>query len=297
MHNYSIRKYRLSDYKGIMFVLPALAFYITFVILPIFGTLRFSFYDWDGANPVMKFIGLQNYADLLKDEIFWKALVHNIIWIVASIILPVVTGMILAVMISSKEIKVKMIFRITYFLPAVLSLAIVSYIWDWMYNPTYGVVNTILKGLGLDFLTGAWLGDEKLVLPSLIMAGSWTYFGFCMVVFMAAIQTISVEYFEVALIEGANRFQTLIHVTIPSIRNVVTLMVLNSLIGSFKVFDIVYLLTKGGPYNSSEVIATYMFSNTFILYKVGYGAAISMTLAVIIAVCSVIYMRYRERKD
>ena len=281
---------------GLLFVLPALIAYTIFMVVPVLTTVKYGFYEWNGASEHTAFVGLQNYTKMFKDEIFWKALTHNLIWIVATISLPVVTGLILAVLISSKEIKAKLMFRTTLFMPAILTLIVVAYIWDWMYNPNFGVINTLLKIIGLDNLAAAWLGEAKLVLPSLIVVGSWTYFGFCMVVFMAALQGISPIYYEAALIAGANRFQTLIYVTIPMIKNAVTLMVLNSLIGSFKVFDIIFILTKGGPYHSSEVIATYVFDNTFKLYKVGYGAALSTTLAAIIAICSVLYLRYMERE-
>ena len=282
---------------GYWFILPALIFYIGFVVIPIIVNTYYSMHEWDGANPVKTFIAFGNYANLLKDEIFWKALYHNIFWIITSMVLPVGTGLILAVLLASERIKFKLLFRVCYFIPAVLSLTIVAYIWDWIYNPSFGVLNTIFNNIGLSGFNPSWLGNEFLVLPSLVVAGSWTYYGFCMVVFLAAIQGIAPEYFEVALLEGASQLQVLRKVTIPLIKNAITLMVINTLIGSFKVFDIIYLLTKGGPYNSSEVIATYVFKASFSLYKVGYGSAMAMVLALIIAIFSIVYIRMSEKND
>jgi raffinose/stachyose/melibiose transport system permease protein len=278
-----------------LFVMPALVFYIVFLVIPIIRTFQFSFFSWNGASPVMQFVGLQNYTRLLQDELFWKSLGHNLIWIVSTVIIPVFIGLILAVLISTKGIKFRLFFRVTYFMPVIVSLVAVGIIWNWIYHPEFGVINEFLRAIGLGQLAPAWLGDEDTVLPSLIIAGSWTYYGFCMVIFLAAIQGIDKSYYEVAKLEGANFIQTFVNVTVPLLKNTITLLVMNSLIGSFKVFDIIYLMTKGGPYHSSEVIATYMFKQAFQMNEVGYGAAISVTLALVICALSIIYMRFAER--
>jgi ABC-type sugar transport system permease subunit len=291
----ALKRFHGLRFTGYLFILPALTFYVAFIVVPIIVNVGYSLHDWDGASEQMTWVGLGNYRELARDPIFWKALLHNLLWIAASIALPVGLGLVLAALLSSEEIRIKLVFRVTYFIPAVLALTIVAYIWDWIYNPSFGVINSLLRSIGLGSIQPSWLGNEWLVLPSLIVAGSWTYYGFCMVVFLAAIQSISPEYYEVAVIEGASRAQMLVKVTIPLIRSVVTLVVINSLIGSFKVFDIVFLLTKGGPFNSSEVIATYMFTTTFTVYRVGYGAALAMALAAIIAAVTIFYLRVTER--
>src|SRR5690606_3092854 len=141
-----------------------------------------------------------------------------------------------------------------------------------------GIINTTLENIGLGFLTQPWLGNENTVLTALVIAGSWTYYGFCMVIFLAAMQGIDRSYYEAAKIEGASAVQTFFYITIPSLKGTITLLVLNSLIGSLKVFDLIYLMTKGGPFHSSEVIGTYMYKQAFTLNNVGYGAAISIVL-------------------
>lgn len=288
---------RIKLFKPILFIIPALFFYLIFLVIPIFRTIQYSFYSWDGASPVMEFVGLDNFIRLFRDTIFWRSLSHNLFWIISTIVLPVGVGLLLAILLSSQLIKYKLIFRVTFFMPVIVSLVAVGIVWNWIYHPDFGIINTILREIGLDILTKAWLGNEHTVLPALIIAGSWTYYGFCMVVFVAALQGIDKSYYEVARIEGANPLQIFFKITIPLLKNTITLLVLNSLIGSFKVFDIIYLMTRGGPFHSSEVIATYMYTQAFTLNDIGYGSAISIMLALIIAIFSIGYIRFAESKD
>lgn len=283
-------------FKPLFFIAPALFFYIVFLVIPIVRTVQFSFFSWDGASPDMLFVGLDNYARMLEDETFWRALGHNLFWIVSTVVLPVGVGFILAVLLASHLVKRKVVFRVTYFMPHILSLVAVGIVWNWIYHPAFGVINAFFRSIGLDSLAMPWLGNEHTVLPSLIVAGSWTYYGFCMVIFIAAIQAIDKSYYEVAKIEGAGMLQIFFRITVPLLKNTITLLVLNSLIGSFKVFDIIYLMTKGGPFHSSEVISTYMYAQAFQLNDIGYGSAISIALATIIALCSIIYIRLAERQ-
>lgn len=283
--------------RAILFILPALTFYIIFSTIPIMNTVQLSFYKWDGASPQMTFVGLDNYVSVFHDEIFWRALSHNAIWIIFTIFVPVMLGLILAILISKKYVRFRLLFRVSYFMPAVVSLVAVGIVWNWIYNPVFGILNRFLKAIGLGVLALNWLGSEQVVLLSLLIAGSWTYYGFCMVIFLAALSGIDTCYTDVALIEGANAVQTFFYVTVPLLKNTVILLVMNSLIGSFKVFDIVYLLTKGGPFYSSEVISTYMFRTAFNFSEVGKGAAISVVLAVLIAASSLTFMRFSERES
>jgi multiple sugar transport system permease protein/raffinose/stachyose/melibiose transport system permease protein len=182
-------------------------------------------------------------------------------------------------------------------MPNIVSWVAVGIVWTWIYNPEYGILERFLAAV---HFPGAnqidFLGDPKLVIWSLVLAGSWWAFGFNMTVFLAAIQGIDNDYLEVAILEGANGFQTFFMVILPAIKGTVTLLVLNSLIGSFKVFDIVYIMTKGGPYHSSEVVSTYMYIRAFQLNEYGYGAALGVVLAAVIAVCSLFYLRIMEKE-
>lgn len=280
-----------------LFVAPALIFYLMYSTIPILNTIQISFYKWDGASAFMEFVGLANYREVLSDPIFFKALSHNVYWILFTIFVPVLIGLILAVMLQQRFVKLRLLFRVTYYIPAVVSLVAVGIVWKWMYNPFFGVVNRVLNNIGLSSLARDWLGDEKVALTALLVAGSWTYYGFCMVIFLAALSGVDECYREVALLEGANPVQTFFYVTLPLVKNSVTLLVLNSLIGSFKVFDIIYIMTKGGPYHSTEVIGTFMYSTAFELSEVGKGACVSVILAVIISICSSVYLSVAEKGD
>lgn len=279
------------------FVLPALMFYLLFVLLPISTTFFFSLTDWDGASPSKNFIGLENYWGLLKDGVFFKSLLHNILWIAASITVPVAMGLLLAVMVSTSMAFIPAFYRVVYFLPAVLSSVVVGIIWDWIYNPSFGLLNSGLSWVGLGSLSRGWLGDPQTVLACLIAVGNWSYFGFCMVIFIAGLQSIDPALYEAADLDGAGSGIKFFAITIPLLRHVTSLLVLNSLIGSFKVFDLVYVMTRGGPFNSSEVIATYMFRTAFTLNRVGYGSAIAMVMAMFVIACSCAYLWWRERDE
>ncbi|MBI3962322.1 MAG: sugar ABC transporter permease [Deinococcus sp.] len=191
----------------------------------------------------------------------------------------------------------QIVFRVSFFLPAVLSLVIVGIIWGWVYNPLFGLLNSTLRALGLESWTRGWLGEPGWALAAIILAGAWTYFGFCMVVFLAALQGVDRSLYEAAVIDGASRPQVFWHITLPSIRGVITLMMVNSLVGSFKVFDIVYVMTAGGPFHNTDVIGTYMYTRAFRQSLVGYSASMAVVLTVVVVAGSLFLLWFRERTE
>lgn len=281
--------------RAYLFILPALVFYVVFSVIPTLGTLRYSFFQWDGVSPVLKFVGIRNYIQLIHDPIFWESIFHNAIWIIATIIIPVFLGLVLAVLLSARNLKGRLFFRVCFFLPSVISYVAVGIVWGWIYEPSTGLLDNILSHTGLSVLSRAWLGDPGTVLGAIIAASSWAYFGFCMVIFFSAVQGLDPSLYEAAMLEGCSPIRTFFSITIPLLKNVITLLVLNSLIASFKVFDLVYVMTDGGPFHSSEVLGTYMYQQSFFLNNVGYGSAISVVLAIIAGACTVIYLRIAER--
>jgi len=291
-----VRAKGLRQWSPLLFILPALLFYCVFVAGSLFSTIRLSFFEWDGANPVQTYVGFANYWALVSDPLMWRSLSHNLIWIATTIVLPTTLGLILAAMLTTPKLRFVTLFRVTFFMPSIVSMVVVSIVWGWIFNQSYGVINTMLRAIGLGSLTRAWLGDPNTVLGALLTAGSWTHYGFCMVIFMAALQGIDRSYYEVAEIDGANAAQIFIHITVPMLKNTVTLLVLNSMIGSFKVFDIIWAQTRGGPYHSSEVVSTYLYNKAFYMNQTGMGAAIAIFLAIIIAVCSALYFKAAERE-
>ncbi len=297
-------KGRLSSYWiikryliGYGFLLPALLIYILFVLKPLLFTFYLSLVKWDGVAAVKKFVGWGNYSKVLASDVFWEALYHNVVWTGLMLVVPLLLGLILAVILDRSKIRAKRFFMATFFAPGVLGLIMVGIIWGWIYNPQFGVLNTVLNLLGLNHLTRGWLGDPKWALVCIIGAGAWTYYGFCMVIYYAALQGVDQNLYEAAKIDGATELQCFIYITIPSLRTITTFLILISLINSFKVFDIVYTMTRGGPSTSSEVLATYSFVKAFEENQVGYGSAVCSILTIIILLSTYVFLVYRERSS
>ncbi len=292
------RRYELwKKWSPALFILPALIFYCYFVMYPLINTLYLSLCEWTGVGANKIFVGFRNYQTLVKDPLIWQALSHNIVWILVTVFVPTVLALILAVLLTTPKLRGMAIFRVTYFMPSVVSLVAVSVVWKWIFNQSYGTLNQVLKAVGLGFLRTSWLGNPNTALGALLTAGSWTHYGFCMVIFLAALQGMDGSLFEAAMIDGANSVQRFFYVTIPLLKNTITLIVLNSLIGSFKVFDLVWIMTQGGPYHSTEVMSTYLYNQAFFMNNVGKGAASAMMLTVIIAICSAVYFKAPERGE
>ena len=254
-----------------------------------------SFCQWDGVSAAKNFIGIGNYLKLLRDPMFWLTFQHNVLWMILSISIPVFIGLLLASLVGGK-IKGRTIFRTVFFMPAVISFVAVAIIWGWIYHPIFGSINVILRNIGLGFIARGWLGDPIWALPSVIIAASWTYYGFCMVIFVAALEGIDQELYDAAKIDGANAHQCFWFITIPQLRNTITLVALITMMNSFKVFDVVYVMTEGGPFNKTEVIATYLFKQAFRDINVGYGCTLAVSMTVIIFIIAAISISLREKE-
>jgi ABC-type sugar transport system permease subunit len=277
----------------VLYLLPAFAVYAMFFLWPTWQMVRLSFFHWDGVT-AGSVAGAENYTRMVGDPLFWTALTNTASWTAAAIIVPVVTGLGLAILLSRTPLFGKTLFRTVFFLPQVLSSVVVAVLWRWIYNPSYGALNSTLRALGLDFLAEGWLGSSALALPALFVAWSWTHYGFVMVVFMAAIDDIDETFFDAASVDGANMWQQIRHVLLPAIRGPMTTVVLITAIAAFQIFDLVYLLTNGGPARSTSVLAHFMFQAAFHFRKVGYGAAIGVALMVMILVLSLVLIRVRR---
>jgi ABC-type sugar transport system permease subunit len=292
-----VGRIRWKYIKPLLFILPALLLYSVFVLNSIAQTVQFSFLDWDGINPIRTFVGFDNFIRMFRDPIFWGALRNNIIWILVTIFVPTTLGLMLALLLARERTRFVTVFRTGFFVPAVISIVVTSLVWQWIFLPEFGILNTILRSIGLESLTRGWLGSPDTVLGALLTAGSWTHYGFCMVIVLAAVQSIDKTYYEVSKLEGAGFFQDMRYVTLPLIKHAITLLILHSMIGSFQVFDLVFITTRGGPFHSSEVLATYMYRQAFFLHDVGFGAAISLVLAIMACTATIVYLKIVERRD
>jgi ABC-type sugar transport system permease subunit len=292
----SVRRWIQRNRAGFLFILPALLFYLVFFLQPFVSTAYYSLTNWNGVDPTKQFVGLANYVRMFNDRLLWLSLQHNLIWIVLGTVAPIVIALPLALILSNLA-RGRLLFQTAYFMPHILSGVVIAMIWGWIYNPLFGVLNYVLRAVGLDSLTRAWLGNPDTALYAVIAAAVWGYFGFCLVIFMAGLQNLDVDQIEASRIDGANAIQRFWYVIVPQLRYVLNMVIVYTLIGGFNVFDIVYVMTKGGPANHTELIGTYTYKIAFQENQLGYGATLAMLMMVLSLVTSLLYNVLRNRGD
>jgi len=254
-----------------------------------------SFLDWDGISKHPKWIWLENYKSVFQSQDFWLALGHNLLWVLSGSI-PIILGFALAVFLYQGKPRGRNVYRLLVFLPYTLATVVIGLMWRWIYQSHAGQLNTLLRLVGLELLTHAWLGDPKTALISLMMAGAWGGYGFCMVLFLSGLSNISTVQYDACRIDGANAWQQFIHVTLPGLANTLNVVIVIIFIYTMRSFDFVYVTTGGGPLNSTQVLPTIIYRETFKYFHVGYGSALSVVTLFIIAGVSLIYFYIRERK-
>ncbi|KQB91677.1 sugar ABC transporter permease [Geobacillus sp. PA-3] len=223
----------------------------------------------------MTFVGLANFVELLKDSDFWNSVKNNILVVLASVFGQVPIALLIAILLNRK-LKGSRLFRTIGFLPVVLSTVVISITWNLVYNSKYGLINEFLRSIGLDFLTQNWLGDPDLALYSVLVVIVWQFVGLYLIIFLAALQNIPNEVLESAKIDGASEWVTTWKITIPMIWDTILVAIVLCISGSLKTFDLIYVMTNGGPAHSTEVMAIYMFNETFKNFNYGYGSAVSV---------------------
>jgi raffinose/stachyose/melibiose transport system permease protein len=277
-----------------LYILPGFLVYAFFVLWPVVDTLRYSFYDWDGFSAPV-FAGLDNYARLLGDEVLRTGLRNNFLFIVFYSLFPILVGLFLTALLTRRRVRGLSFFRAGLFVPYVLSMVVVGVVWRWMYNPAFGPLNQLLKAVGLTRWARPWLGDFQLALPAVGLVGTWVQYGFCLVLFIAGVQRIEEALYDAAKIDGANEFQQFWNVTLPGLRNEVSVALVTTLITALRVFDLVYVTTRGGPGNQTMVASLWLYRNAFQLNQVGYAASIAVVLTVIILFVSYVVITLRLR--
>jgi raffinose/stachyose/melibiose transport system permease protein len=286
---------RTQAYYGALFVVPGLVIYTVFMIFPFLATIYLSFTNWDGVSPDRDFVGLSNYARMFGDAIAIKAFVNNIIWVVIGTIAPVILGLFEALLVWTGSQRGSLFFRTLFFLPFVLPLVVVGIVWQWIYHPLFGVLNSVLDAVGLDGVSRGWLADPHTALYAVLIAAIWGATGFCFLILHAALQNVDMSTVEAAMIDGANWFQRARNVIIPQIAPQLTMVTAVTLIGGFAVFDILFVMTGGGPGNASEVLASYTYKTAFQQNQAGYGSALAMLITLLSLVSAVVFVRLRER--
>ncbi|ACS99408.1 carbohydrate ABC transporter permease [Paenibacillus sp. JDR-2] len=284
----------LSNKKVIaLYVLPSLLLILAVVYIPIVLTGYYGLNEWNGIG-AMKWVGLDNYATLVKDHAFWSSAGHSLLLAVfsmASLIVYLVVAMVLAA-----KIKGANLFRKIYLIPMLLSSVAIAQLWLKIYHPTNGIMNSLLESLGVAN-PPAWLAETDLVLFALFIPILWQYAGFYILIYYAALKNIPSSLEEAAKIDGANSFQIAWRIKFPLVMEVVKVTVVLAVVGSLKYFDLIYVMTDGGPNGSSEVMASYMYHKAFKAYDFGYGSAVGFFLLVICLVATWIIRKATASKD
>lgn len=286
----------LSNKKAIaLFVIPTVVLMLVIVLIPICISVYYSLLEWDGLGKGT-FIGIQNYKELIGDSRFLNSVTNSFLYVLLSLFIQLPLSLILALVISNLK-KGEKFYRTAYFIPVVISGVVIGQLWQKIYNGDYGLLNSILGALNLESLQQDWLGQQDTALISAFIPNLWQYVGYHMLIMYAGIKSISPEIQEAARIDGANRLQIAWRVTIPLLKPILEVCVTFSLIGALKIFDLIYVLTGGGPFYTTEVPTVYMYKTIFDSFKYGYGSAISIFIILECILFTMVLKFFFRRKE
>jgi raffinose/stachyose/melibiose transport system permease protein len=265
---------------GLALVVPLMLMVVTFFVIPLWNAVYYAFVDFDGLDPDPPFVGLANFTEMVTDPVVWHALGNNAIWIVLGTAGPLLIGFALALMMWTVR-RGSVFYRLAFFLPYILPGVAIGVVWGWIYDPIRGWLNQALELVGLGGLTTGWLGDPNTALYAVLATAIWASIGFVLVIFLAALRTVDVELIDAAKIDGANELQRVRYVVIPQIMPVFLMVTAITLIGGFSVFDIIFVMTGGGPSGATEVLGTYAYSSAFQLSRISYGTTLALLITVL----------------
>jgi raffinose/stachyose/melibiose transport system permease protein len=287
---------RWLRFEPYLYLAPALLVFSVFLALPVAGTIVLSLTAWNGVSwDTATFIGLENYWDAVTDSRFQNAFVNNLLLIPFFMLLPAILGLAPAAIVHQLQLRGARWFQAGLFLPYIMPGVLIGVVWAWILNPIFGPVNKILKNFG--FSPPTWLGDFTWALPTVGLIGAWAAYGFCYVIFIAGLQKIPTELYEAARLDGANRLQEFLAVTLPGLRREIAIVLSVNLINALRAFDIIKATTDGGPGDETQVMALYMINTAFGANQAGYGTAIAVLLAVVTLVGSMLVLRVFGERD
>lgn len=285
----------------LLYFLPGLLLLLAVIVLPFVMNVVVSFTQWTGVGRPT-WVGLDNYTALLGDRVFWLSFRNIAALLLAMVVIPTLLGLLLAaalfdVVADRFGNRVASALRAGYYLPQVLPVAIAGVVWGWILHPSYGALNSILETVGLEGLTQNWLGDPSMALPSVMGVMVWFQIGYPVVMFMAGLQRAEPTLYEAARLDGANWFQRLRYVTLHALKPEMYVVLLTSTVYSLKVFAPVFVLTRGGPGNATIVPSYFAYQNFFERARVGYGAAISTVLTILVLVFAAVFLTAQSRSE
>jgi multiple sugar transport system permease protein len=279
-------KYNLTT---LTFLLPWIITFSLFSAFPIIFSLSISFTDYSGLNPSFNFVGLENFIELFSDEIFLIALRNTAIFVVGTIPFTTTIALLLAVLINSKIVKLKGLFKAGFFLPSVMSMVVIATIWRYMYSAD-GIINTVLQTFGIEKTTG-WLASPDTALSSIMIMNIWAAIGYYTIIFLAGLQSIPEQLYESASIDGASSTKKFFNITLPLIRPTLFFVIAINTIRSFQIFSEIFTMTQGEPLNSTQTIVHYLYIKGFRQFEMGYASAMAYVLVVIIMIVTLIQQR------
>ena len=290
------RRLRLSSQTlvTIVFLAPALLLLGVFLLYPLISSLQLSLLDWNGLGNTARFVGLSNWVKLAHDAVFWQALKNNVILAVTSIVVQLPIALLLAVLLE-KAGRGSRVLKVLYFLPLLMSSVAIGVLFKNVYDPNFGPLNAALQAFGLDSLAQDWLGDPHLSLGSTIAVIIWQNTPFYMILFLAGLSSMPAEVNEAAVLDGASEWTIFWRIKLPHLQGTVRTAALLSVLGSLRYFDLVYVMTGGGPEGSSEVMATYMYRTVFNSFQLGYGSTIGSAMFLIVCIVAAIALRFTRR--
>lgn len=270
-----------------IFILPAILGTLIFIIIPVFCSFGLSFAKWDLLNPI-EFAGFTNYIELFHNALFYKILVNTVVFAFSTSVLGVIIPLVLASILNSK-IRGSEFYKTAYFLPFITPMVVVGIVWSWVFDPNIGLLNQILH------IHINWLYDSKFAMPALIIVSVWKLIGYNMIIFLSSLSSISQSLFEAAKIDGANAYQSFKNVTVPMLSPTIFFVVIITAISSFQVFDLIYLMTQGGPFDSTNVLVYSIYKNAFEYFNIGRASATAYVLFIIILVLTLIQWNLRKK--
>jgi raffinose/stachyose/melibiose transport system permease protein len=274
-------------------MIPLVVVNVLVILGPSVATVYYSFTEWSGIGPA-EFVGLQNFRDILSDGDFYLAMWHNVLWTAIWLTVPIAMGLLGAFLLSQIR-RFQMFFRIVYFIPYVVASVVNAALWQNILDPDRGI-GSALASVGIPFLDGvSFFGSERLALPSVAFVNNWAWWGFVVLLFLTALQSVDTQLYDAAKVDGAGRWQQFLNVTLPGIRPTFVFVVLLSIINSLLVFDYVYIITRGGPAGASEVVGTLLYKEAFERFEAGYAAAMALGLSFVsgLIVLGFIFLRRR----
>lgn len=280
----------------LLFLLPPLVLYTYLVIYPVVQGMYLSVYKWNGLGAPTDFVGLGNYSLLLHDPVFLSAFGHNLMIAALSVLLQLPLALALALLVA-RGLRGRGFFRVVLFLPFVLSEVVTGVIWTFIYRVDGGLLNTVLVAILPGYKAISWLGDTNTVMYAVFITLTWKYFGLYLILYIAGLQDIPAELEDAARIDGASSFQVLQYVVLPLLGKTTRLTIYLSIVGSLQVFDLVWIMTTGGPVNASHTMATYLYSFGFRRFQMGYGSSVAVFIFLVAFTFSLLYQRFVLRDD